>query len=51
VGDWAQLDFVVKTVDTHNAHDGDFFHAPYNGVYGFIFEADFRMDSERPGLY
>jgi hypothetical protein len=26
-------------------HDCDYFHAPFNGLYGFIFQADFRTDT------
>jgi hypothetical protein len=28
-------------------HDCDYFHAPFNGLFGFIFQADFRTDTYR----
>ncbi len=39
ISDWAHIRFGNRIVDSHNTHDGDFFTAPWNGIYGFILQA------------
>jgi hypothetical protein len=39
--------YTTEHLDTHNALDNGQFSAPYSGIYGFTFSADFRLYDER----
>ena len=47
--DNTRITFPNRYLDTHGAFaDGQQFHAPFAGIYTFIFTADFRIYDERP---
>ena len=43
----SRIYYPVEHLDTHNALDNGQFIAPFSGIYGFTFSADFRLYDER----